>query len=160
MTASHHEKETLAVDVIIPAHADRVTTALFRETREKLLQRDGGRCWICDRTAAESGHPLEAHHVVIERCVTEMVDWPRFIAQAKRGDYGYYVQTFDWDSFDPAKPYDFVDDMTANGRVLCKSHHVGKNEGIHNLPGPLWLPQRFAKDGYKFSDVEVIHYGT
>jgi hypothetical protein len=89
MTKAHAERETLSVEVNIPAHADRKTTALFRHTREQLIQRELGKCWICQRTAAEAGHPLEAHHHPIERCLAEMIDWPRFAAHAKRGTVGH-----------------------------------------------------------------------
>ena len=158
MTAAHTERETLAVEINIPAHADRVTTPLFRETREKLLARDGARCWICGQTAEEIGHPLEAHHWIVERCLAEMVDWVLFMRQAVAGDYGPHAQAFDWKNFDPADPYSFVDDMLANGRMLCKPHHVGRDEGIHALPYPLWIAQRFAREGYQFSKIEVIHH--
>ena len=67
VTQTHEEKNTFTVDVNLPGHDPRVTTALFTRTRKHLLERDGGRCWVCNCTAAETGHPLEAHHYPIER---------------------------------------------------------------------------------------------
>lgn len=148
----HREDETLSVSVNIPGHDPRVTTALFSRTRLTLIAREGGRCWICGRTQEESGHPLEAHHHPIERSFAEMVDWgPDSPVRRAHPE-------FDWSKFDPADPYTFVDDMTVNGLLLCKDHHIGKDQGIHALPYPVWLAQRYGREGYRFSDVEIIHH--
>jgi hypothetical protein len=76
------------------------------------------------------------------------------------GLWGTHIAAFDWDGFDPRHWENFVDDMRVNGRLLCKEHHVGKDEGIHAMPFPLWIGQKYARAGYRFSDVEIIHYGT
>ena len=75
--AVHEERNTLSVDVFIPGHEPRVTTPLFVKSRKHLLERDGGRCWVCgmtehDLVVATDGSsrpvgPLEAHHYPIER---------------------------------------------------------------------------------------------
>jgi len=145
----HEEKETLSVDVNIPGHEARTTTALFRHTRQQLIERKDGRCYICNRNSEESGHPLEAHHYPIERSLANMIDW-----ELVKSD----CPDFDWSKFDPADPYTFVDNMLFNGLLLCKEHHIGKDEGIHSMPHPLWIAQRYAKEGYKFSDIEIIHH--
>ncbi len=145
----HEEKETLTVEVNIPGHDPRTETSLFERTRKALIERDGG-CWICGRTALESGAPLEAHHFGIERSFAEApIDWDKVKADFPR---------FDWQSFDPANPYVFVDDMVSQGLLLCAEHHRGKDAGIHAIPWPLFIMQRYLKDGYKFSDLEVIEH--
>jgi hypothetical protein len=154
-TQAHTEHETLTVDVNIPSHEERKTTALFTRTRKELIARDG-RCFICNATAEESGHPLEAHHHPIERSLAEMIDWERFKFDAQAGYWGKHIQAFDWANF--TDWVQFVDDMTVNGMLLCKTHHVAKDEGIHTMPFPLWIAQKYAKEGYKFSAVEVIHH--
>ncbi len=159
VTAVHEEVETLAVEVNIPGHDPRTTTTLFRESKKKLIARAGvGRCHICGATAEESGHPLEAHHHPIERSLANMIDWKRVEADCKAGMWGEPAALFDWASFDPAKPETFVDDMTVNGVLLCKEHHTGKDEGIHDMPFPLWIAQRYGQEGYRFSKVEIIHH--
>ena len=158
MTQAHAERETLSVEVNIPEHADRATTALFSRTRKILLERDGARCFICNATAEQSGHPLEAHHHPIERSMAELIDWDRFKRDAQSGFWGTHIQAFDWDGFTDWTQ--FVDDMTVNGMLLCKAHHTGKDEGIHAMPLPLWIAQKYAKEGYQFSPVEVIHHAT
>ena len=75
---------------------------------------------------------------------------------------------FKWDDFlaglsatpPTATVYDFVDDMTVNGLLLCKDHHTVGDEGIHTLPGPIFLAQKYGKEGYQFTKLEVIHHAT
>lgn len=149
MTDAHVETETLSVAVDIPDHADRTETPLFERTRKALLQRDRV-CWVCGRTAEESGQPLEAHHAGIERCYAEApIDW-----DIVKADFPH----FDWASFDPKDPYTFVDDMLAQGRLLCKEHHTGKDAGVHCVPDPLFKMQRYLKKGVRFSPTEVIDH--
>ncbi|MBB3258244.1 hypothetical protein F4827_003112 [Paraburkholderia bannensis] len=155
---THTEKETLSVEVNIPGHAPRKTTALFERTRKELIEREGGRCFVCNATAGESGHPPEAHHHPIERSLAELIDWDRFKADALAGVWGERIRAFDWATFTSWEQ--FVDDMTVNGMLLCKAHHIGKDEGIHAMPFPLWIAQKYAKEGYQFSEVEVIHHAT
>jgi hypothetical protein len=148
----HAEKATLEVSVNIPGHDPRTATPLFRRSRLHLLAREGGRCWVCGCTAEQSGHPIEAHHYPIERCFAGMIDWSS--GARIRKDFPHFA----WGSFDESDPILFVDDMNVNGRLLCKAHHTGKDEGVHALPEPVWLAQRYGKEGYRFSDVEIIHH--
>lgn len=160
VTHTHEEKETLAVDVLLPGHEPRATTALFERTKKLLISREGGRCYVCGATAQESGQPLEAHHHPIERSLANMIDWAAVQAAARAGALGPHAAAFDWAAFDPADPYTFVDDMTVNGLLLCRQHHTGKDAGIHALPFPLWLAQKFGREGYQFTPGEVIHHAT
>ncbi|MCM2544245.1 hypothetical protein ACVCH0_20560 [Burkholderia glumae] len=50
--------------------------------------------------------------------------------------------------------------MTVNGLLLCKVRHVGKDEGIHPLPLPTWIAERYACEGYRFCDAEINHHAT
>jgi hypothetical protein len=156
----HEEKNTISVDVILPGHEKRVTTALFSRSKKVLMkvacvlgfkvQRPAGRCWICNKTAQEVGQPLEAHHFGIERAyVDAKIRW-----DVVKADF----PMFDWAHFDPAKPEAFVDDMGAQGILLCKEHHTGKDSGIHDLPFSLWIMQRYLEDGVEFNPNEVISH--
>lgn len=148
MPGQHEEKITAAVDIFVPDHATRTETALFEHSRLERLAKDGERCWICNRTAEESGHPLEAHHDGIERSFAEgKIRW-----DLVRIDFPNY----DWANFDESKPYVFVDDMMAQGLILCKEHHTGEGTGIHFVPYPLWVMQRYLVEGYQYSPGEVI----
>jgi hypothetical protein len=155
----YEEKLTLQVDINIPDHEARVTTPLFLNSKKELIKRDGAKCWICGNTAEQSGNPLESHHYPIERSLANMIDWELFKSHCLAGDHGIYAEGFDWGTFNPLDPYSFVDDQTVNGVILCKEHHVGKDAGIHCLPHPIWIAQKYAKEGYQFSPTEVIHHG-
>jgi hypothetical protein len=170
VTQDHEQRETLAVDYNIPGHEARgAASALFTRTRQLLIAREAGRCWLSGLTETELG-PMEAHHFPIERCFAEGIDWPRFSNDCKFGLWGPYAQAFDWEAFFdgatrdeagrlvPVDPYLFVDDMTVNGRLLGKQYHTGKDEGVHMLPEPIWLAQKYMVEGYQFSAVEVIHH--
>ena len=153
MTDAHEEKETLTIDVLIPEHADRVTTPLFSHTRDKLLEKVGGRCWVCQRTADEAG-PIEAHHHPVERSLAGMIDFGP--GSLIRQDF----PQFDWAAFDAAggDPYLFVDDMTINGLALCRDHHTRADSGIHTMPFPFVLAERYGREGYQFTTSEIIHH--
>lgn len=189
VTEQHVEKETLSVSVIIPEHDKRgAASALFTHSRKDVIDA-GGVCFICGKPHS-SDNPLEAHHHPVERCFAEEIDWQRFAEDAKAGLWGKGAAAFDWDAFfvgavldtveytvyadehdtvgekktaqvlRPKDIYLFVDDMHANGMLLCKEHHTVADEGIHTLPFPIWLAQRYAVEGTKFSDREVIHHTT
>jgi hypothetical protein len=133
----------------VPGHIPRIQDpelSLFKRTRLELIARDKC-CWICGTTEG-----LEAHHSPIEWQLTNMIDWG--IGANIRQDF----PTFNWASFDTSNPYAFVDNMLFNGKLLCKIHHIGKNEGIHSLLHSFWIAQRYAKEGYQFSDIEIIHH--
>lgn len=153
-------RDTNKVEVFIPPHRPRVTTNLFRRTKQKLMAyasimqwnifREKGRCWICGKTEAELGQPLEAHHFGVERAfIDSPMRWEKV-----RQDF----PMFNWEDFDPMKPEDFVDDMLAHGVLLCKEHHTGEGTGIHSLPFPLWVMQRYLPEGTHFSPTEVIDH--
>lgn len=177
---SHIEKNTFTVDINLPGKGgERTTTALFERSRKTLIQQQKGRCWICGQTEEEVGHPIEAHHYPIERCLTDMIDWspdsdirkdfPAFsweafsvgatwehVEAAIDPESGETVPAYD--IYRPVDPYQFVDNMLINGRLLCKYHHIGKDTGVHTLPEPIWLAQRYGREGYDFSKVEIIHH--
>lgn len=158
VTQIHEEKQTLAVDVFLPGHEPRTETALFRHSRDKLLAREHGRCFVCGATAEQSGQPLQAHHHPIERSLAGMIDWQRFQKDCEDGLWGEHARDFDWRKLAHAGPYAFVDDMTVNGRLLCAAHHLGRDQGIHCLPFPLWIAQRYGLEGYRFSASETLHH--
>ena len=164
VTQDHAEKETLVVDINLPGHEARGSaSALFVRTKKQLAERDGPHCWVCGRTADEAG-PLEAHHFPIERSTAMGIDWALVRRDCEAGEFGLTAgqraaaKSFDWTGFDPADPYSFVDNMLVNGLLLDKEHHTAKDSGIHDMPHPLWVFQRYARSGYRFSATEVIHH--
>ncbi|PVX61219.1 hypothetical protein [Paraburkholderia unamae] len=180
ITKAHTEKETLTVEVNIPQHEERKATALFEHSRKQLIEREGGRCFISGMTAEELGAPLEAHHHPIERCFADCTDWSRFANDCKAGHWGPHAQAFDWNRFFegakqmtiaaetplhpdthyliPVDPYLFVDDMTVNGLLIGKRFHTMADSGIHTIPFPDWIAQKYEVEGYQFSPTEAIHH--
>lgn len=155
----HEEKLTLTVDVEIPGHEARTETSLFRRTKAQLLEREHHRCWICGRTPEETGRPAQVHHHPIERSLANGIDFALVERDCEKGMYGPDAKAFDWDAFHKAGDvYAFVDNALVNGRVLCPEHHIGKDAGIHTLPYPLHLAQRYLREGYQFSPTEIIHH--
>lgn len=182
VTQTHEEVETLTVDVELPGHAPRTETPTYSRTHKQRVAVDD-RCWVCRRTAAESGHPLETHHHPIERSLAEMIDFELVQADCQAGEYGDAARQFDWEDFwngsttqtytvtwedstveqvtirVPADPYKFVDNMLVNGRVLCKEHHTGKDAGMHAMPFPLVLGEKYGRKGYRFTATQILHHG-
>lgn len=146
---------TIKFDVMIPPHDPRIDTPLYIRTRKLLITRDK-MCFVCQRTARQSGAPLEAHHHPIMRSMMNMVDWPRFIRLARLGHWGPNVQAFNWDKFSLDDVVKFVDDMRHNGMLLCATHHRAMNAGIHALPYPLFLAQAYGLEGYQFSKTQTL----
>jgi hypothetical protein len=154
---THEEKETLVVDVLLPGHEARTETSLFRHTKTQLLQREEHRCWICGRNPEETGKPAQVHHRPVERSLAMGIDFKLVQRDCEAGMYGPDAQAFDWPAFwSHGDVYAFVDNALANGRVLCGFHHISKGTGIHMLPEPLWLAQRYMKKGYQYTPGEVI----
>ncbi len=161
VTEIHDLKDTLHVEVETPGHDPRgAESELFKRTKAELYKEahpnfnpmpEAGRCFICGKTEQELSEPLEAHHLGIE--------WSFANAPILWDLVALDFPAFDWKNFDKSKPMDFVDDMQAQGMLLCKKHHTGSDEGIHNMPFGLWLMQRYLVDGYKFSAVETISHG-
>lgn len=158
-TAAHVDKSTLAVAFYDPEHAQRVTTALFTRTRGEILKNET-LCWLCGQPASVVG-PLELHHNTVERMFAEVIDWNLLKAAALAGEVGWTEgqrarnKAFDWDGFMAATPFDpyvYVDDMHLNGIPLCKPHHTGVNEGVHNVDWPRYQAQRYLIEGYKTTD--------
>ena len=46
------------------ARTNNYNNAQWRNLRKEVLKRDNNKCQQCGATAAESGHPLEIHHVI------------------------------------------------------------------------------------------------
>ena len=146
MTAAHELKETLSVDYNIPEHADRVATPLFIKTRKHLLERDSGRCWVCNQTAEETGHPIEAHHYPIERCFADMIDWSE--GSQIRKDFPQFA----WGSFDEKDPYFFVDDIDSD-KVEVKNIEPEKCEGWE------WTPYtKFPQSMFCDTRQQILNY--
>jgi hypothetical protein len=57
-------------------------------------------------------------------------------------------QAFNWDEV--AENPDIFVDSPQNMIVLCKTHHISAKKGIHNVPFPNWVLQKYPKQGFEF----------
>ncbi|MDB5358835.1 MAG: hypothetical protein JWO51_132 [Rhodospirillales bacterium] len=148
----HEQRLTISIDVFVPDHPDRTTTPIFAATRRKLISNNPDACcWVCGKTEAELGQPLELHHDLVEWCDSLGVAWEKVKIDAP---------DFDWASFDPSKPETFIDSEHNAYLVLCKKHHTGKDHGKHMLPEPIWRMQRYKRDDFVFSPDEAAAVAT
>ena len=130
-----------------PTHDTRTISAVFRKTRNLLIKTNGIKCFIC-----QNSETLEVHHFYCEKYATNAIDWDKFALFAATT---YNIQTgtrldhdINWELV-KINPDLFVDSIN-NMVVLCKSHHTSGKFGIHHVPFPDWILQRFAKSEFKF----------
>ena len=150
IVAKHTHKQTITFEIIVPEHVEREESGLFRKTHKKLINKDS-RCWVCGGTREEVG-PLELHHKYISWAhMNNRIDWNKVKEDCPEFPY--------WSTFDPANPESFIDSEWNSCMVLCKQDHTGKNSGIHCLPYPEFILQRYLAEGEEFSPTETIkHY--
>jgi hypothetical protein len=130
-----------------PKH-ERKSSAIYRKTHKQMKHMP---CFICGKTNEKDNIHVETHHFYIEKAAENAIDWKVF------GDFAdkcYNIQTgeslakFDWDEV--AKNPDLFVDSQQNMIVLCKQHHTSGSFGIHHVPFPDWILQKFPKDGFQF----------
>lgn len=132
-----------------PVHEKRTETSIYRKTRKEMSHLP---CFICGRMKGDNNTSLETHHFYIEKAATNAIDWEKFGVFAKNT---HHIQTgenigekMDWKKVE-SNPDLFVDSRH-NMIVLCKQHHTSGNTGIHHVPFPDWISQKFAVDGFQF----------
>jgi len=128
-----------------PPHEPRKASATYTRTHRNLKHLP---CFICG-VINEKGQ--ETHHFYIEKAAANAIDWKVF---GEFADNTFNIQTgeslaqFDWTAvaLDP----DLFVDSEQNMVVLCKQHHTSGSFGIHHVPFPDWILQKFPKDGFQF----------
>ena len=131
---AHTESLTLRLVVAYPAHAPRESDkhyVAFHQARARLEKAGALKCWIGNADC--SGGPIELHHDKVEFSLANDVDVGKF-------DEAYGLHLTD--------EADFLAYVESEGNLLalCAYHHRGGG-GIHCLPGPLWIVQRYIKNG-------------
>jgi hypothetical protein len=124
-------KEDIEIDVFYPDHPPRTDSALYRRTRHHLIDVLDIACWVCG-----SKDNRETHHQHVEWAYADGVDWDHM--RVLHPD-------FNWGTFKTAE--DFVD-SEYNMLILCDIHHRHKNHGIHYLPFPIFVMQRYKRDDF------------
>jgi len=131
-----------------PAHEERKNSSIYNKTHAKMKTMP---CFICGKTNAKDGIHVETHHFYCEKAFQNAFDWKKFgeFAQTCYNEHtGELIgPNFDWTEV--AKNPDLFVDSPYNMIVLCKEHHTSGSRGIHHVPFPEWLAQKFAKDGFQ-----------
>ena len=133
VTPAHVEHLTLHIDVLYPAHeprADDKHYAIFNQTRARLAKLGALKCWIGN---ADCHGAIELHHDKAEFALVNDIDPAKF-AEA----YGLHIASED----------DFLAYVEGEGNLLalCVFHHRSHG-GIHALPYPFWVSQKYLRDG-------------
>ena len=90
------------------------------------------------------GVSVETHHFYCEKALQNVYDWELFgeFAQGSRNLQTGEPLDFNW--AEVALNPDIFVDSPQNMIVLCKEHHRSGNRGIHHVPFPEWIAQKFA----------------
>ena len=127
-----------------PAHEPRKNSAIYTKTHNSMKHMP---CFICNKNEPH----METHHFYCEKAAQNAINWDTFGEFAKTC---YNIQTgenighFDW--VEVTKNPDIFVDSPSNMIVLCKKHHTSGNKGIHHVPFPEWILQKYPKNGFEF----------
>jgi len=138
--AAHVRHMTSHYTVHYPAHEERKNSAIYNKTHRQLK---GMPCFICGKTK-EMGAKVETHHFYCEKAMQNVYDWELFgeFAQGVRNLQTGEPLDFNW--AEVALNADIFVDSPQNMIVLCREHHRSGNRGIHHVPFPEWIAQKFA----------------
>lgn len=127
-TAAHTQQITIHFEEHYPSHEPRETDPhykYFHEAHDRLQKLGKLTCWICG-----TDQQIELHHSTVEFALANGVDVTKF--------------TELYPEFGIKDDETFLQWVEGEGNLtpLCKLHHTGIL-GVHVLPYPVWLPQRF-----------------
>ncbi len=132
--------------VHFPDHEARKASSIYAKTHRQMKHLE---CFICGKTNEKDGIHVETHHFYCEKSLQNAFDWEKFgkFADNCHNFYtGEPLAKFDWKEV--ALNPDLFVDSPHNMIVLCKEHHTSGNRGIHHVPFPEWIAQKFVKDGF------------
>jgi hypothetical protein len=149
---SHKLNRSSHYIVNYPNHEERRNSTIYNKTHKELCVIKNFPCFICGKTQNKNKISLETHHFYCEKAAQNAIDWHKF---GKFANNCYNIQTgenigknFNWDEVD--KNPDIFVDSPYNMIVLCKEHHISGNKGIHHVPFPDWILQKYPKNKFQF----------
>lgn len=130
ITPAHTQTITLHITESYPAHLPREEDphyVYFHAAHKRLKALGAMKCWICGTT-----ENIELHHSTVEFALANGVDITEF--ETLYPEFGITTDE------------QFLEWVEGEGNLLCLclAHHRSIL-GIHSLPYPNWLPQRFWK---------------
>jgi hypothetical protein len=102
-------------------------------------------CFIC------GNKNVELHPFYCERAGQYAIDWIAFGEFAKTCyniQTGELINNYEWTEVSK-NPELFVD-SPHNMITLCSLHHTSENRGIHHVPFPDWILQKWARPDFDF----------
>lgn len=129
---AHEQTTTLHIVELVPSHVPRESDPhyhAFHQARERLKRQGLLKCWIGN---ADCAGQIELHHSHIEFCLITGID-----VQKVDEAFGLHLSDEEFQAWVEGP---------ANLLALCKVHHTGYL-GVHVLPGPLWEPQKYMREG-------------
>jgi len=128
---AHAVTRALHETVWTPTHPKRGESSAEFQASKKALEAISATCWICGKTAEESGLPLEGHHLNTEWSLINSADWAK-------------VQ----ENFPHAKDLETWLDSTDNLILLCAKCHRSPLYGVHMVTMPAWIVQKYQLEGW------------
>jgi len=125
-----------------PKHEPRKNSSLYNKTHKQMKDIP---CFICNKNG------IETHHYFIEWAATNAIDWSKFGEASKylyNPQTGVNINQFDWQEV--SKTPEIFIDSHHNMITLCKEHHRSGRRGIHHVPYPDWILQKFSVDNFTF----------
>ncbi len=147
MATVHELRRTLHEKVFYPEHPPRKASAEYERTRHHLIVELDTPCFICGVRQSTLDDPslnpdgataMELHHWEIEWALCDAVDPTKLTP--------FFPEVVDRASLER-----FLD-SAENGKVLCNVHHRHIERGIHTLEYPVWIAQKYVRDGYQLTD--------
>ena len=140
-----------------PDHVKRKDSAIYKRSHHELCHIRDTPCFICGKTQKKYNISLETHHFYCEKSAENAIDWQEF---SKFATNCYNIQTginigntFNWKEVE-LNPDIFIDSIH-NMIVLCKEHHISGGKGIHHIPFPDWIIQKYPKNGFEFLLLDI-----
>jgi len=135
VTEAHDQRLTVHIITHVPEHQPREDDPhyhLFTAAKARMKRQGLWRCAINDDYC---GGNVELHHTHIEFSQTQGMD----LAKVNEA-FGLHLDNDD----------DFQEWIEGPGNLepLCEVHHR-THYGVHMLPGPLWEPLRYRRQGVK-----------
>ena len=112
-----------------PDHVKRKDSAIYKRSHHELCHIRDTPCFICGKTQKKDNISLETHHFYCEKSAENAIDWQEF---SKFATNCYNIQI-----------------------VLCKEHHISGGKGIHHIPFPDWIIQKYPKNGFEFLLLDI-----
>lgn len=141
----HETEEEISSYTLTPPHAPRTETELFKATRAAILADDES-CWVCGVKPSDLRDPersqdprinpfgaihIEAHHVIIERSLSNAIDYERLAVD-----------------YPTVREFETVEqwaDSRYNNKAFCDRCHRTAPHAIHHALWAIVVATKYAK---------------